>query len=753
MPVTAATIFLSAFLLFLVQPIVAKQILPWFGGSAAVWTTCLLFFQVVLLLGYGYAHLLSRLERRRHQALVHTVLLVASLAFLPIIPGLAWRPGPNADPTVQILVLLGITVGLPYFLLSSSGPLLQAWLVPVSAIGKARTSIYRLFALSNIGSLCGLLAYPFAIEPFIATRSQAWVWSSAFVLYCAGCARCAWRDATGSASTPRARADAGSGPVASPDAGDFVRWLACAALGSALLLAITNHLLQNIASIPFLWVVPLALYLLSFVICFEGRGGAGGYSRRVMLVPGMILTAAMGWALVTHNAVLSIYASVPLFSVGLLVGCCICHGEIAASKPAPQYLTQFYLALAAGGALGGLLVAVLAPHIFDYYWETPLALLALALLAAGASVAQRPRPGWGRALVSIVLGTWAAALILACGNQMPGIELDGFAGRWAGAALGWHLAALALAALAVVLLMRWHATLAIATACVLCTASYGWDFYRFIIDDTEFVARDFYGTLRIKPVGSGPERSRRLMHGVILHGEQFVEPGRARLPTTYYGPTSGIGRTIMTLRDDSAPLRVASIGLGTGTLAAYAEKDDHWQIFEIDPAVRDVALHRFTYVPNSLAPVEIVMGDARLSLEAMVSRGEFADPNRRYDVLSVDAFSSDAIPVHLITREALALFASIVKADGVIAFHISNRYLDLAPVVAKISAANGFECLEIDDAPQDKLTYSSTEWVLVTHNQRFLADERIAPFGHPILVARGLRLWTDQFSNLMQILR
>jgi SAM-dependent methyltransferase len=705
-----------------------------------------LFFQVVLLCGYAYAHALTRWLSTRRQAFVHSTLLVLSLAVLPIVARPVWRPTGSADPTGHILLLLGATVGLPYFLLSSSGPLLQSWLAREDRSVSQQRTIYRLFALSNLGSLAGLLVFPFLIEPLVGTVDQARVWSVLYVLYVLGCALCAWRPRREVA--PQAWAPAGVAPrVAS-----YARWIGCGALATALLVSITTHLAQNIASIPFLWVLPLSIYLLSFVVVFEGRGGRGWYSRRLLLVPAMLATATMAWAMVTRHGVLDIHISIPLFCVGLFIACCVCHGEVAASKPSERYLTHFYLSLAAGGAIGAVLVSLAAPRLFSYYWETSIALIVLALLITAACIAAARPIVWWRWLVAAVLGGALGVAVLVAGDQLPGLSFEDLAKSWSDVALSWHIAALCALAVLAFVLARLRLSLAVAIAALVCTTAYGWDFYRYMTDETDYMVRDFYGALRVKPVGSGETRSLRLIHGVILHGEQFVDPVRRRLATTYYSPTSGIGRTLGVLRGDGRPLHVGSIGLGTGTLAAYGRAGDEYQIYEIDPQVVSVAREHFHYLSDSAARIRIVLGDARLSLEDEVRAGVFNDPENRFDVLSVDAFSSDAIPVHLITREALEVYAHAIKPDGVIAFHVSNRYLDLAPVVAQISAAAGFESLEIDDSPDDLLTYSVTDWVLVTRNRAFLEDPGIAPFGHPVPELPGLRLWTDQFNNLFQIL-
>ena len=737
----AATIVSSAFLLFLVQPVIAKQILPWFGGSAAVWTTCVVFFQVLLLAGYAYAHALTR-RAPRTQALVHAALLLASLAFLPIIPADTWKPDAASDPLWRILGLLFATIGLPYFLLSSTGPLIQNWFAQDRAQASRARQVYRLFALSNFGSLVGLLIYPFVVEPYVNSQVQSWAWSALYASFVLTCAACAWRART-SAALPVARDEHAGGVSRAPGFARRMFWMMCAALGSLLLLAITSHITQNVASIPFLWVLPLALYLLSFVLVFEGRAGRGWYVRRWWLAPVSIALVAMAWALSAHRGVLDIHIAIPIFCVGLFLACVFCHGELAATKPEPAYLTQFYLALSAGGALGGLFVALVAPRVFDNYWETPIGIVALAFLAL-ATVRDHGAVRWG---VAMALACVIAALVFVAIGGAPFEALRVNLPLHETPALTIEL--LCLAALVALASIRRGVPAALVTAALICSSFYGWKYYRFLSEETLSMSRNFYGTLRVKQTGPGANQTRRLLHGVILHGDQFVDAARRRTPTTYYGPTSGIALTLRMLRPDAAPLKVAMIGLGTGTLAAWGRSGDIYRIYELDGAVLDIARRRFTYLADSRARIEAVLGDARLSMERELAEGR----PQRFDVIAVDAFSSDSIPVHLITREALAVFARHLAPDGVVAFHVSNRFLQLAPVVAQLAADAGLEAVDIHDDPEDSDVYSSSEWVLVTNNDAFLDRDEILDAAVAIEAIPGLPIWTDQFNNLFKILK
>ncbi len=662
----AGTIFLSSFLLFLVQPLIARLILPWFGGSAAVWTTCMLFFQVLLVAGYAYAHWLGRLSGRR-QALVHMLLLAAALATLPIAPDESWKPAGGAEPITRILLLLGATVGLPYFLLASTSPLIQLW------FSRARPgeNPYRLFALSNLASLIALLGYPFAVEPLLAAKAQVRAWSWLFVAFALLCTTLAWL--TPPALTTGARTTTSAVPKTR-----YAWWLALSATGSLLLLAVTNHLTQNVASVPLLWLVPLTIYLLTFIVAFEGKG----WYRPGLAWPFVIAAlAGTAWLLVDSELHYRLALQLAVFLPALFVGCLFCHGELYRLRPEPARLTAFYLAISVGGALGGLLVAVLAPLVFNGYYELGLGLAMLAMLAA--------------------------------------LRL-GDAGRLAR-----------------------YATLVTLFGVVACAAYDGMREQR----DVLMSERSFYGVLRVKEYSPGEEAHlRRLVHGTILHGEQYMHGDLRRLITTYYTPSSGVGAAIRSKQDH--PIKVGVIGLGTGTLAAYGRPGDVYRFYEIDRHVVEIARREFTFLGDSAARVEIALGDARLSLER--------EPPQGFDVLAVDAFSSDAIPVHLITREALATYLRHMKPDGIVAFHVSNRFLDLVPVVARISREQGVHAVLVQDDPDDDepIERSRSDWVLVSRSREALAAKAIVERdATPAEDRPEWRTWTDDYSNLIQILK
>ena len=663
----AATIFLSSFLLFLVQPLIARLILPWFGGSAAVWTTCMLFFQIVLLAGYAYAHALGKLSGRR-QPIVHTLLLLTALATLPIMPGEGWKPTGEQEPISRILLLLGATVGLPYFLLASTSPLIQAW------FSRARPgeNPYRLFALSNFASLVALLGYPFFVEPVFTAREQVNIWSWLFAGFALTCAAVAWR-------TPAAASMSQAQTAAPVARADYAWWLALSATGSVLLLAVTNHLTQNVASVPLLWLVPLTLYLATFIIAFEGKHW---YQPRLLWPLLLIALVAMAWLLVDTEYHYHLALQLGMFLPGLFIGCLFCHGELYRTRPAPQHLTAFYLTISAGGALGGLLVAVVAPLLFTGYFELGAGLAALAVLAVLRFLSVG-RVAYVLSLV-VLLGVGACA------------TYDGFRHQ----------------------------------------------------RDVRVATRSFYGVLRVKEYGSPGDSShlRRLVHGTIMHGEQYMSDDNRRMLTTYYTETSGIGAAIHSKEEH--PVKVGVIGLGTGTIAAYGRAGDVYRFYDIDANVIRIARSEFTFLGDSGARVETALGDARLTLERETPQG--------FDVLAVDAFSSDAIPVHLITREALATYLQHMKPDGIVAFHVSNRFLDLIPVVARLAKELDLQAVLVSDDPEeeDKTIRSRSDWVLVSRSAEALEAEEIVEAGAvPVEDRPTWRTWTDDYSNLVQILK
>ncbi len=747
----ALTILVSAFLLFQVEPVIAKIILPWFGGSAAVWTTCLLFFQLVLLLGYLYAHAVVRYLKPRMQLLVHVGLLLLSALALPVYPRLAWKPSGTEEPTLAILRLLLLTVGLPYFLLSTTGPLLQAWYAR-----QFKGAIpYRLYALSNAGSMLALISYPILFEPKFTTLQQSVTWSVAYGVFILLCGLTAFRSRTGVMIEETAE-----GPAEKPGLRLYVLWLALPACASMLLLAITNHLSQNVAAIPFLWVLPLSIYLLTFILCFES---SGWYRRNPYLQLLAVALASMAYANnVDASGNVPIKVMVPLFGMGLFTCCMVCHGELARLKPHPRYLTHFYLMIAAGGAVGGLLVGLVAPYFFRALYELQLGLAACALLTLFVLQGD-PEIRWFRQLLEplhlfvaacavvvvalIVFAEHGQLLATARGLILSVVkdwsEPDGFMGY----ILLGVLAVFGAVAVAAMRGFRLRGQWAAMGTEVLALVLVGYITYhaRQMTADYRVSVRNFYGALRVRDSGTPQEISatRTLTHGTINHGEQYLNPARRDLPTTYYGPNTGVGLAIRDKQKKGA-IRVGIIGLGTGTLASYGRLGDYYRFYEINPLVLRLANSEFTFLRDCKARHDVAMGDARLSLER--------ESPEHFDVLAVDAFSSDSIPVHLLTRQAMDVYYRHLQPDGILAVHISNRYLDLAPVLAGEVSSMGKVARVVDTEDDESQDVFGATWVLITTPP---ADFDDGDFNGstPLAVKRTVRLWTDDYSNLFQILK
>jgi hypothetical protein len=756
MPVYALTIFLGAFLLFQVQPLIGKYILPWFGGGPGIWTTCMLFFQVALLAGYAYAHLLTRLPKGRVQAIVHLVLLAAALALLPITPAESLKPHGDENPVVRILILLTVTLGAPYFVLSATGPLLQNWFSRTFP-GK---SPYRLYAVSNAGSLLALLTYPVYVETHFTRRTQAAMWGWGLAAYALGCGLCAiklWNAELQNVSQgPKPGPNEPSNLTHHASRITHILWLLLPAAASILLLATTNKLCQDVAVIPFLWVLPLALYLLSFVICFDSPRWYARLPFTLALIGAM---AADCWALFKGTDA-SLYQQVAVYCSALFVCCMICHGELYRLRPDPTHLTGFYLMIAAGGALGGIFVAVAAPHIFtDYYelhWGLLLCVACFALVCAFARDSSSALQwkllaciltlvAWGgmdwslvwlanhykstihhkfipkNYMLGVRIGLWGLLLLMA-GSWMARGQFKKFR-YWRFLACLWMFVGVWV--LGAILWREAHR----------------------VGSDLIYASRNFYGVLKVYEYRKEQPKDHYvlLQHGRITHGIQFRDPEEARWPTSYYGAESGIGMAMNAWTNSGR--RIGVIGLGTGTISAWCRPGDYLRIYEIDPQVQRVANSQFTYLSNCLAKVEIALGDARLSMER--------EPPQNFDVLALDAFSSDAIPVHLLTKEAFALYEHHLKTNGVIVVHISNHYLDLEPVVQRAARQFNLELASIsfDDPDEDWWMYAST-WVLLSHNRDIMRSPAICTAADSIKTNNAsFRLWTDDFVSLFQILK
>jgi len=654
----AVSVFISATLLFLIQPIIAKQLLPWFGGAAGVWIACLVFFQTVLVFGYWYAHWSIERLGRAAQVLIHIGLL--GLTTLAV-----WLPGVSQShaavvehPVLAAFRVLAGSIGVPYFVLSATSPLLQTWYAAPQR-GKAP---YRLFALSNLGSLLALLAYPFVIEPALDTQVQLRIWRASYALFAVACAWVAiraWRPIAGQTGPIRRAFRAGLG--------QRVTWVLFPACSSILLLAVTNALCQDIAPVPLLWIAPLTIYLASFIICFD-------HDR--LFRPGiykiMAPLALVALLLIQANPGAGTKIGVPVYLCGLFVMCMFCHGQLARLKPESRGLTSYYLSVSLGGALGGLFAGLLAPAIFRDYFELQVA-----------------------ASIGLVL----------CLRFLLGHRSKSF---------------LALCALEALVLM--YVVGGLGGGAIV------------------FRGRNFYGAVSVREQSSPAGKVRTLYHGATAHGGQVLTSALRNEPGFYYGRESGVG---IALQQPVAARRVGIVGLGVGTLAAYGHQGDYYRFYEINPMVQNLARSWFSFLSDASATVELVPGDARLSLEA--------EPGQNFDTLVLDAFSGDSVPVHLLTKEAFRCYFRHLKPDGIIAVHVSNNYLNLDPVVVNIAAAFSRIALRVVSRSRPERGVLTAEWILVTRKGEFASELQRKNLGN-VLAPGHARHWTDQYSNIAGVL-
>ncbi len=707
MPRYALTLFASAFLLFGVQPLVGKFALPWFGGTPAVWTACMLFFQAALLAGYAYAHAVATRLSPRSQVKLHLGLLGLTVAVLagralwggsPVAPGPEWRPTGTEGLTGQLLGMLAVTIGLPFFVLSTTAPLLQSWF----ARARPGASPYRLYSLSNAGSLLALLSYPFLVEPYVPRGLQAWGWAVGFGVFVVGCAVCAmdlWKREAATASG-QGMASREAGPVEEgPGLGRTLAWLGLSACASVLLLATTNQLSQDVAAGPFVWVLPLALYLLTFILTFEREAlypRAACILLLIMAVGGVIRSIFVGphfplaFQLLAHGG-------------ALLAGCMVCHGELYRLRPAPRHLSAFYLWVSVGGVAGGLIVGIVAPNVLDTYAEYPLALAACCVVAMAVLL---PRPAgepqlarWGRLLGVFVLAGVVGGVGVAVADSRREVRLT---------------------------------------------------------------ARNFFGVVQVLERGQGDVQQHQysLKHGAITHGVQLVSPGQRQVPTAYYTADSGLGLAIAEHRrlreaEGMPPgLRIGVLGLGVGTSAALAQAGDTMRFYEINPKVISLAQGEggyFSYLKDTRARVEMVEGDARISLEQELARGKA----QAFDLLVLDVFSSDSIPVHLLTEEAMAVYRQHLAPHGVMALHISNVHLDLVPIVLAHAKALGMSSTLIINQTTAEALRST--WAILSPDAGFSWGRTFVQAAAEVRrleLAEAPRItWTDERNSVLPVLR
>jgi spermidine synthase len=714
----ALTIFTSAFLLFQVQPLLSKQILPWFGGSPAVWTTAMLFFQSLLCLGYLYAHALASLPSRKTQARIHVVLLVlAALLATRVLPGAELRPESPDSPVLQVLLILGASVGLPYFCLATTGPLVQHWFTSTPH----SSSVFRLYALSNVGSLLALLSFPYVLEPWLEQQEMGRLWTAGFWVFALLCLPVAFGAWQNNSPAGAAHSDAVDGvPITQGSAASVLKpsltlrmsWVALPALASLVFIATTDQISHDVAPEPGLWVATLSLYLITFILTFDHprwyRPKLFAFLTLVLLIASSGLSDIPSWLGIQWESGVnevrwSHYAL-------LFVVCMLCHGELYRRRPVDtRRLTEFYLCMSIGGAFGGLFVTLVATQFFDDYYEWLMALILVALLAchvlfrAGRQAPGRVRPTVG-ALTAVVI---VVSLFV---MENPRSWRDVHKG-----------------------------------------------------DDTEVLldqVRNFYGTVTVKErrFASEPERNDRVFFsGNVTHGQQFLSDALRHVPTTYYARDSGIGEALQWAMTQKPSLSVALIGLGAGTLANYARPADAYDFYEINPAAVRIAQEWFDNLSTCKAGEQnILLGDARLRMEQLPK-------DKLYDVIVLDAFTGGSVPIHLLTREAFQIYRDHLKPDGHIAINITNAYLNLYPIVKAqaevLGMAHRHKYQNMDEVRKVRRNLH----FIMTHDQAYLKAHssvsrevrddqghllRYEPYDQP-----GLRLWTDQFSSIAPIVR
>ncbi len=714
-----ATILTGSFLLFLVQPMIARIALPRLGGAPAVWNSAMLVYQALLLGGYGYAHLLSRVAPRR-QRVVHLAVLLAACAFLPI--GLSDRALPDgAEPALWVPYLFVVSIGPLFFAVSAQAPLMQRWF----ASARPGAEPYALYAASNLGSFAGLLAFPLLVEPLMTVTRQRWLWSAgyiALIVLVAACARLL-PAGSGTGGEPARRP--------APSRARVLRWIALGFVPSGMMLATSTFVSTDLVAMPLLWVIPLAIYLLSFSIAFAARRGAADLLTSSAPVTIVLFGGVLMGGFAERATFSAVTALILLFMISVAL-----HTQLYRLRPEPARLTGFYLAMSFGGALGGVFAGLVAPTLFDWTWEYPLLIVAAGMLVPQTYLTPALRAVWHRRGAPAI-GSVAIVLLLAGAVLLIGREPGGFREV---RHVGTIFAIVALGGL-VSLGARVPYLLVLASGLLL----FGGVRAVSLSLEPGARVRSYFG---VYTVADEPRR-RTLIHGTTLHGVQLTgTAARERTPTTYYTPDSGVGHVMRAAPAVFGPgARIGVVGLGTGTLACYAQPGQRWRFYEIDPAMAALTrARRFTFVADCAPQATIVLGDARLSLERAAPAS--------LDVLALDAFSSDAVPMHLLTREAFAGYARVLARNGVLAVHISNRFVNLRPVVAAAARAGGWQALILDHRPsllKEEETPSS--WVVMTRDPWTLALVTGREGEWKTLRARpGFAAWTDDYASILPLL-
>ncbi len=694
MIVFTLSICLSAFLLFQIQPMIAKLILPWFGGTSAVWSTVMLFFQVLLTGGYAYGHyLIGRIEAPR-QWKVHTALLLLSISLLvvlgfswvsPISPPVEWKPVTGENPIGHIFMLLAVSVGLPYFMLSTNSPLIQAWFNRIFP----EQSPYRLYALSNLGSLLALVSYPIIVEPLLSLRWQGWIWSGLYIVFGLLTAYASFISKPPTTTTRRVPTTGGDRPTIK----SIAIWITLSGTASLMLLAITNQMTQEVAAVPFLWVLPLTLYLLSFILAFENERW---YNRPFFSA--VLMLATIGFIALIMHPQIAYMIQIGLYSVLAFACFMVCHGELYRLRPQPAHLTMFYLMVSIGGAAGGIFVNFIAPVIFTGYWELP----------------------YGMALVWLLLTVVAHIRPIKSLTERPRFLFNLLVG-------------------------------AIATVTLIFSV-----YYPIGISSTVLMSeRNFYGVVRVRETEEYRNQTAYiLIDGYTQHGFQFVSADYRNKPTSYFTEESGIGLAILNHPKRGKPMKVGVLGLGIGVLATYGQPGDVYRLYEINPTMIELAEGYggyFSFLQDSQADMSVILGDARIALERELLLGE----NHQFDLLVMDAFSSGSVPVHLITKEAIDLYLQHLSTEGILAVNISNRHLDLVPVVMQLADYFDLELVVIRTPENKELGSNPSLWALLARDSALLDVPAITARArtHDEIGTRNIRMWTDDYSNLFQILK
>jgi len=725
----ALTMFVSAGLLFCVQPMIAKMILPLLGGSPMVWNTCMVFFQALLLLGYVWAHFVAGWPRARRQAAVQIGVVLLPLVILPIgITSRQIEAVPQADNPIPWLIgVLMLSVGLPFFVLSTTAPLLQKWFAVLDSSGAKDP--YYLYGASNLGSLLALLGYPLLLEPRFSLGGQSQIWAAGYAVLAvlmAIVAGVVWRNGTQSGPL----SDDPPPPVENISWGRRLRWLGLAFVPSSLMLGVTTYLTTDIAPIPLLWVLPLSIYLLTFILVFSRWSIIPhGFMLRLLPVVALVLTVL----LFAEDMKPPLWLLIPLHLLMLFTAAMVCHGELARDRPPAAQLTEFYLWLALGGVLGGLFNAVVAPLIFHRVLEYPVAVI-LACLLRPPPVPLKQGPfirlrDWG---FPLALGIVTLVLVLI----LPVLNLKS-------AQLSLALMA-GIPAMICYLFVDRPLRFALGLAVIMLAGS----FYAGGQGKLIHIERNFFGVIRVTKDKTGEYM--QLVHGNTIHGRQSRDPARSHEPLAYFHASGPIGRVFAFYNPDHPTARIGVIGLGAGSLASYAQPDQEWTFYEIDPAVERVAKEYFTFLSECKAGMpEIVLGDARLRLREA--------KDGYYDMIVLDAFSSDVVPVHLLTREAMALYLSKLKPDGLLCFHCSSRYLDLKPVIANVARDAGLTCIAREDlstSPQEKQAGKEpSQWMVMARSGETIEKLRKRGLWEPMPGQAGVPVWTDDYSNLLEVFK